>query len=192
MYSYEKIIDSTLEKAAICINGLYKQTYENHMHPDGSWKLTYETALENWRELPLQKRRSSMALGVFVKYILWMWASENDLEEINGQFNPTDEDINRYAELEHQRWCTYQLIEGYYPWPYDEFILFSECVTHSARNETRRLHACIADWKTIQKIDDELDSCYAKYNKEYIKNLPKILNGFQGEFGYQYDVGENE
>ena len=192
MYSYEKIIDSTLEKAAICINGIYKQTYENHMHPEGSWKLTYESSLENWRELPLQKRRSSMALGVFVKYILWMWISERESKCSEDQFYPTDAEIMKYAELEHKRWCTYHLIEGYYPWPYDEFIQFSECMTHSARDETRRLHACIADWKTIQKIDSELDSCYAKYNEEYIKHLPEILCGFQGEFGYQYDVGENE
>ena len=189
MYSYEKIIDSALEKAAICINGIYKQTYENHINSDVSWEFNYESALEDWRGLSLQKRRSSMALGVFVKYIYWMWDNESSHGNIDSQLKLNEEMINKYAELEHLRWCTYQLIEGYYPWSYDMFILSCKSSIKSTRDDTRRLHACITDWETIQKMDAELGSCYAEYNREYIKNIPDIISGFQGEFRYKYEFG---
>ena len=115
-----------------------------------------------------------------------MWEFER--ENTFNQFNLTEDEINKYAELEHQRWCTYQLIEGYYPWKYDDFIQSCECTTvYSTRDEKRRLHACITDWNTIQKIDDEIGSCYAEYNKRYIKMIPNIITGFNGEFGYQYE-----
>lgn len=192
MYSYEKIIDSALEKMAICINGIYKETYEHNHSPNNDWILTQDSVLEDWRYLKLQKRRSSMALAVFIKYIIWMENGELTVDCLTNQLHISNEKLIELAKLEHKRWCIYQLIEGFYPWDYSEYQESVEFKTGKTNNEVKRIHACITDWNTMLKIDNNGGFSFSEYDKEYVKHIPDIISGFNGLFGYQYGIINKE
>lgn len=193
MYSYEKILNNPLEKMGVCVNAVYEQTYDKSQNQ--YIEINYANATAKWRKLILQKKRSSMALALFIKYVLWMrgysiTVSSNE----NMQFSESE--INDYAKLEHDRWNAYQLTEGFYRWKYEDFInqenqkrkLNGENVPINARFDVGRLHACITDWDTILQMDRELGTCFAEYDREFIRNIPQIISGFTGEFKYQYGI----
>ncbi|MDV0441598.1 hypothetical protein [Methanorbis furvi] len=192
MYSHEKIIENKLEQRAVCINETYNLV--GNSNPD---KPDYTKALASWKELPLLKKRSSTALAVFIKYVLWMRGYEISTTEENETYQITDHELEEYSQLEHQRWNAYTLTEGYYPFEYDKLISHKNNLAHIngdltkklyVKDENKRLHGCITDWDTICKIAKDVNGNYAEYDRNFIRRIPQIISGYNGTFGYKYYI----
>ena len=71
------------------------------------------------------------------------------------------------------------LSEGYQSVDTDEMFMFAD-ITGSNRDDLSKLHPCITDWKTLDKVQKAFNTRYNKdkkfkiYDENIVKSIPEI------------------
>lgn len=195
MFQYNKLKNNIWEKYAKCINMIYTNTYKKNNGE--STDISKEVCDSFWRDLSLQKKRSSRTLAVFLKYSLWLQGYKIDNKlgtDITFKDTRSDEQILEYAKIEHERWNTFTMVDGFFPWSYEDIKklpknarAIAEGNLHLVKTQMPewRLHGCITDWYTLSQMDTELKTSFINYDIELTKHIPDIVSGFEGLLGYR-------
>ncbi|MDD3064189.1 MAG: hypothetical protein PHX50_15435, partial [Massilibacteroides sp.] len=194
MFTYEKLNGNIWGKYAKCINMIYENTYLENIGKSTDTSL--KTCNSLWNKLPLQKKRSSRAHAIYLKYSLWLQGYSIEYhpsDDAVSDHQISDEEILEYAKIEHERWNTFTLIEGFLPWNYEAIKRLPENEKALAagnfqsvktQDKLLRLHGCITDWDTLVQMDTELKTSFVNYDIELVKHIPDIISGYDGTLGY--------
>ncbi|MDD3069131.1 MAG: hypothetical protein PHR89_02895 [Bacilli bacterium] len=202
MFTYEKLNGNIWGKYAKCINMIYENTYLENIGKSTDTSL--KTCNSLWNKLPLQKKRSSRAHAIYLKYSLWLQGysiEHHPSDDAVSDYQISDEEILEYAKIEHERWNTFTLVEGFLPWDYEAIKRLPEnekalaagnVQSVKTQDKLLRLHGCITDWDTLVQMDTELRTSFVNYDIELVKHIPDIISGYDGTLGYHTIIKKRE
>lgn len=117
-----------------------------------------KSAQENWRVCSYADRQSCRACATFFPAMLRA-AGRTEAQAMEGNWPPEGETMENLAQMEHLRWCAYQIINGYSPMSREEWNRRAEAYRQGAkpgfrisRDDDRRLHACLIPWEALPEL----------------------------------------
>lgn len=194
MFAYKKLKSNIWEKYAKCINMIYENIYRENVGLPTDFSV--EAYNSFWKDLTLQKKRSSRTHAVFLQYSLWLQGYGIDYKPAAGEvsdYRISEKEISEYAKIEHDRWNTFTLTEGFFPWDYEAIkklpknaraIAAGDLRSVETQNKDLRLHGCITDWDTLIQMDNELKTSFVDYDLVLVEKIPDIISGLDGSLGY--------
>ncbi len=183
VFSDKTLFNSELENLAFAVNLAYGDLLGTNKG-DADYDNAYKDFITSEYD-----RRSSMAVALHIPAKLCQCkdiprTDGNNLNEKNikifAKALKKDSDLcKRLAINEHTRWNAFMLSEGYQPVSIEEMFKFGD-ITGSNRDDLSKLHPCITDWKTLDRVQNKFNARYNKdkkfkfYDENIVKSIPEI------------------
>lgn len=162
----KKIIDSELEELALNVHQIYMdgETDKKKILQD-YYKNEYN--IKSCRANALHLRYKLFLLGYDMRL-----QNSSDEETSDENLKISEEDIERLARVEHDRWVAYTRSEG---WSKAKIEQFEKVGKNSAKIQDAKLHACLCSWEELDGVCAYFGMDFKKYDAEFVKNIPHIL-----------------
>ncbi len=183
IFSDKTLFDTDLENLAFAVHLAYNKFLRKKKGDKD-----YDAAYKNFRTSEYD-RRSSMAVALHIPAKLCLCedipkTDGNNLTKKNikilANALKNDRDLcDRLAINEHERWNAFMLSEGYQPVSIEEMFKFGD-ITGSNRDDLSKLHPCITDWETLDKVESKFNKRYNKdktfktYDRRIVESIPAI------------------
>lgn len=165
IYSYA-LIDSELEKLALNVQQIYEKTGtdKNKILQD-YYKDEYGIKSNRANAIHIRYKLFSLGYDMHI-------ASDEELRKKNNDFSLLEDDVQRLARIEHDRWNAYTRGEG---WCRASLEQIEKTKNSASKIPNAKLHACLCSWDELDEVSKYLHTDYKKYDEDFVRNIPQIL-----------------
>lgn len=187
IYSYEKLVDSDLEKLAKNVHLAYEEIFSNE-------EINVKEALRRYNLFEVNKR-SNRANALHIRYKLNLL----DLD-YNDNAEQSSVDMKDYytkdylAELsvsEHNRWMAFLETEGWIPSTKEQVYLYRNSGISKGRHNCPilKMHPYVCEYEKLKELSLELEGKDTTvYDEELILRIPDILGDKWNVAGKKYKI----
>lgn len=181
IYSYEGIIENTLDKLSLNAHCAYQNMFSSTIVD------SYDV-IKSFNNSEIDKK-SNRANMIHIRYKLHLLgfdmklqkdASELEIkrskilaEELNKKLSDS-QILESLGRMEHDRWLMFQCSEGWRSSSVLDAKKYS-LKTGSHKHIRAKLHPCICTWNELDEITNVFDPHLKEYDTEFIKMIPKII-----------------
>lgn len=187
IYTYEKLVDSDLEKLAKNVHLAYEEIFS-----DG--EIDVKQALKRYNVFEVNKR-SNRANALHIRYKLRMlgldYTADPDAQAVRIQDYYTDESLERMSVSEHDRWMAFLETEGWIPSTREQVLAYRDSGISKGRHNCPilKMHPYICEYEKLEALSLELEGKDTTvYDKELIIRIPDILGDKWNVSGKKYKI----
>ncbi|MBR5731601.1 MAG: hypothetical protein IKX89_06620 [Firmicutes bacterium] len=184
IFKSDILLGSSLDAMAMQVNHYYREQYREEGE-EGDPE-------EEWKECPYFDRMSSRATADYIDAFLFAAGKDRETVKKDG-LDISKEMRDALGESEHLRWCAFMYAMGYSPMPRDVLEergrLWKEeedsgaehSIRNIARDDVRKLHACITDGDGLDALGQYIKSVtgrdpdYKEIDRHNIDAVPAML-----------------
>lgn len=187
IYSYEKLVDSDLEKLAKNVHLAYEEIFS-----DG--EIDVKEAVRRYNIFEVNKR-SNRANALHIRYKLNLLGL--DYGETEDQFSVemsdhyTEDYLERLSISEHNRWMAFLEMEGWIPSTKEDVYSYRESGISKGRHNCPilKMHPYICEYEKLEELSMDLEGKDTTvYDKELILRIPDILGDKWKVAGKKYKI----
>lgn len=174
IYSYEKLVDSDLEKIAKNVHLAYEEIFS-----DG--EIDVKEAIKRYNIFEINKR-SNRANALHIRYKLNLlgldYSSDEDVCSVNMSDYFSEEYLKKLSISEHDRWIAFLEAEGWIPSTKEDVYAYRESGISKGRHNCPilKMHPYICDYDELEELSLDLEGKDTRvYDKELILRIPDIL-----------------
>lgn len=174
VYSYEKLVDSDLEKLAKNVHLAYEEIFS-----DG--EIDIKEAMRRYNIFEVNKR-SNRANALHIRYKLNMlgldYSEKEGQDSVELKDNYTEDYLEKLSISEHNRWMAFLETEGWIPSTKEDVYSYRESGISKGRHNCPilKMHPYICEYEKLKDLSMDLEGKDTTvYDKELILRIPDIL-----------------
>lgn len=187
VYSYEKLVDSDLEKLAKNVHLAYEEIFS-----DG--QIDVKEALRRYNTFEVNKR-SNRANALHIRYKLNLlgldYSDESGVCCVEMRDYYTEASVEKLAISEHDRWMAFLETEGWIPAAKEDVYSYRESGISRGRHNCPllKMHPYICEYEKLEDLSMELEGKDTSvYDRELILRIPDILGDKWNAAGKKYKI----
>ena len=187
VYSYEKLVDSDLEKLAKNVHLAYEEIFS-----DG--EIDVKEAIRRYNIFEVNKR-SNRANALHIRYKLNLlgldYSDKEEFDSVEMSDYYTEDYLERLSISEHDRWMAFLETEGWIPSTKEDVYSYRESGISKGRHNCPilKMHPYICEYERLKELSVDLEGKDTTvYDKELILRIPDILGDKWNVAGKKYKI----
>lgn len=187
VYSYEKLVDSALEKLAKNVHLAYEEIFS-----DG--EIDIKAAIRQYNTFEVNKR-SNRANALHIRYKLNLlgldYSDESETRSVEMSDYYTEAAVEKLAISEHDRWMAFLETEGWTPATKEDVYSYRESGISRGRHNCPllKMHPYICEYEKLKDLSMDLEGKDTSvYDRELILRIPDILGDKWHISGKKYKI----
>ncbi len=187
VYSYEKLVDSDLEKLAKNVHLAYEEIFS-----DGA--IDVKEAIKRYNIFEVNKR-SNRANALHIRYKLNLlgldYSEKEDQCSVEMSNYYTEDCLEKLSISEHARWMAFLETEGWIPSTKEDVYLYRKSGISKGRHNCPilKMHPYICEYEKLKGLSMDLEGKDTTvYDKELILRIPDILGDKWNVAGKKYKI----
>lgn len=187
VYSYEKLVDSDLEKLAKNVHLAYEEIFSDS-------EIDVKEAIRRYNIFEVNKR-SNRANALHIRYKLNLlgldYSDKEELCSVEMSDYYTEDYLERLSISEHDRWMAFLETEGWIPSTKDDVYSYRESGISKGRHNCPilKMHPYICEYEKLKDLSMDLEGKDTTvYDKELILRIPDILGDKWNVAGKKYKI----
>lgn len=187
VYSYEKLVDSELEKLAKNVHLAYEEIFSNG-------EIDVQEAIRRYNIFEVNKR-SNRACALHIRYKLNLlgldYSEDEEQSTVSMSDYYTEASLEKLAISEHNRWMAFLETEGWMPATREDVRAYRESGISKGRHNCPilKMHPYICEFDRLKELSMELEGKDTTvYDRELILRIPDILGDKWKVAGRKYKI----